>query len=32
MEEIHERFVKWTMRLDWRAPGYMVREEIDIYG
>ncbi|KMQ87684.1 hypothetical protein RF55_12970 [Lasius niger] len=23
MEEIHERFLKWTMGVDWRMPGYM---------
>jgi len=29
IEEIHERFIRWSMGLDWRTPGYMVREETD---
>jgi len=29
VEEMHERFIRWTMGLDWRTPGYMVREETE---
>lgn len=28
LESIHERFLRWTMGLDWRTPSYLVREEL----
>src|SRR5580765_890313 len=28
IEGVHERYMKWTLGLNWRTPGYMVREEI----
>jgi len=28
IEEIHERFLRWTMGLDCKIPGYMVREKV----
>lgn len=27
-EAIHEKFMRWTIGLDWRIPGYMVNREI----
>jgi len=29
VEVIHEKFIRCTIGLDWRTPGYMVREETD---
>lgn len=29
IEEVHDRFLRWTMGIDWRTPGYMIREELD---
>ena len=28
IEGIHERFIRWTLGVDWRTPGYMIREEV----
>ena len=27
VERIQERFIRWSLGVDWRTPGYMVREE-----
>ncbi|KAI4472297.1 hypothetical protein M0802_016965 [Mischocyttarus mexicanus] len=28
MEGVQERFIRWSLRVDWRTPGYMNREEV----
>ena len=28
VERVQEKFVRWTLGVDWRTPGYMVREEV----
>jgi len=28
MERVQEKFLKWVLGVDWRVPGYMVREEM----
>lgn len=28
MERGQERFLRWIMGVDWRTPGYMIREEM----
>jgi hypothetical protein len=28
VEKIQDRFLRWSLGLDWRTPGYMVREEV----
>lgn len=28
MKRIHERYLRWICRLNWRTPGYMVRDEV----
>jgi len=28
IEGIHERYLRWTLGLEWKTPGYMVREEV----
>ncbi|XP_071578809.1 uncharacterized protein [Temnothorax nylanderi] len=27
IERMHERYIRWTLGLDWSTPGYMIREE-----
>ena len=27
VDRIQERFIKWSLGVDWRTPGYLVREE-----
>lgn len=27
-ERIHERYIRWVLGVEWRTPGYMVREEV----
>jgi len=29
VEGMHERYLRWTLGLEWKTPGYMIREEID---
>lgn len=31
VEEVHDGFLRWTMGVDWRTPGYMIREELDTW-
>jgi len=28
IESLHERYLRWIMNVEWRTPGYMVREEL----
>nr|XP_034194024.1 uncharacterized protein LOC117610565 [Osmia lignaria] len=28
IEGVHERFLRWTLGVDWRTPGYLLREEL----
>lgn len=28
VEKLHEKFLRWTMGLNWRTPGYMVRQKL----
>ncbi|XP_051161831.1 uncharacterized protein LOC127281899 [Leptopilina boulardi] len=28
LESMHERYLRWTMGVDWNCPGYMLREEM----
>ncbi|XP_051167789.1 uncharacterized protein LOC127285695 [Leptopilina boulardi] len=28
LESMHERYLRWTMGVDWNCPGYMLREEL----
>lgn len=27
-EKLHERYIRWVLGVDWRTPGYMIREEV----
>jgi hypothetical protein len=29
VEGIHERYLRWIFGLNWRTPGYMVRDELE---
>lgn len=29
IERVHERYLKWTFGLNWRTPGYMVKNEVE---
>ncbi|XP_071642133.1 uncharacterized protein [Temnothorax longispinosus] len=29
VEGIHERYLRWTLGVNWRTPGYMVRDELE---
>ncbi|XP_024868138.1 golgin subfamily A member 6-like protein 6 [Temnothorax curvispinosus] len=29
VESIHERYIRWIFGLNWRTPGYMVRDEVE---